>query len=408
MNETRIFDHTLPNGLRMAHIATTSRVAWCGLAIDAGSRDDREGEHGLAHFVEHTLFKGTTHRRAHNIGCRMERVGGELNAYTTKEATMLYSVFPAEHLGRAVELLADLVMNSVFPSEELAREMDVVLEEVDSYRDTPAEAVYDDFEDLLFAGNGLGHNILGNEHDVRAFTSQHCMRHLKSLYVPTNMVFFSVGPIPAERVFRLAERHFGAMHHPLVRPSRLQPDINVPDHRMVEIGAHQAHTVLGARLPGMHDHSQYALALLNNILGGPGMNSLLNVALREKRGLVYTVESSLTLLTDCGLMEIYFGCDAADVSRSRRIVEKVIAQLADTPMNPRTLDAHKRQYCGGLAVAADSTEFVAMNAARNLLYHNHVSALRETMERIQAVTPQQLCEAASLLTAKHLSSLTLK
>ncbi|MBO6251816.1 MAG: insulinase family protein [Muribaculaceae bacterium] len=408
MIQQAIYYHTLPNGLRMVHVATTASVAWCGLAINAGSRDERDGQFGLAHFVEHTIFKGTTHRRAHNIGCRMERVGGELNAYTTKEATMLYSVFPAQHLARAVELIADLVMYSVFPADELTREMDVVLEEVASYRDTPAEAAYDDFEDIAFAGSGFGHNILGCEEHVRAFTSQHCMEYLKEQYVPSNMVFFSVGPGRPDGVFRLVEKHMGAMHHRLQRSPRLAPALQPVRHEVMTIGAHQAHTVMGARLPGLYHTSRHALMLLNNILGGPGMNALLNVEMREKRGYVYTVESSLTLFTDCGLMEIYFGCDHADVAASRRIVQRVIDKLASTPLSERALTAHKRQYCGGLLVSADSTEFVAMNAARNLLFHNHVSTVDETMERIMAVTPAQLSQAAELLAGDRLSSLTLK
>ena len=209
----KIYYHTLENGLRLVHVPTTSQVAWCGLAVNAGSRDEREGHYGLAHFVEHTIFKGTSHRRAWHILNRMERVGGELNAYTTKEGTMLYSVFPGEHLERAVDLLADLVQWSQFPQEELDRERDVVLEEAASYRDTPSDAVYDDFEDLLFAGSELGHNILGRKEDLENLTREDCMRYLKTLYVPSNMVFFSVGPERPERVFRLAEKHLGGMSH---------------------------------------------------------------------------------------------------------------------------------------------------------------------------------------------------
>ena len=398
--------HTLANGLRMVHITTTSQVAWCGLAVNAGSRDEREGHYGLAHFVEHTIFKGTTHRRAWHILNRMERVGGELNAYTTKEGTMLYSVFPRQHLDRAIDLLADLVQWSVFPQEELDRERDVVLEEAASYRDTPSDADYDDFEDLLFAGSELGHNILGRKEDLEQLTREDCMRYLKTLYVPTNMAFFSVGPERPERVFRRAEKAFSTMSHEMAPRHRIVPQEAVPFKRTIQIGTHQAHTIVGARVPDMNHPLRHALMLLNNILGGPGMNSLLNVELRERRGYVYTVESTLTLLSDCGWMEIYLGCDPDDVRSSLRVIERITSRLCQELLPERRLEAYKKQYCGQLVVAADNTEFMAMRAGRGLLYHGSVAAIDETIASIQAVTPEQLAQAAAYLHAERLSSLT--
>ena len=398
--------HTLPNGLPLVHVTTASQVAWCGLAINAGSRDERDGHHGLAHFVEHTIFKGTKHRRAWHILNRMERVGGELNAYTTKEGTMLYSVFPQQYLPRAVDLLADLVQWSVFPQEELDRERDVVLEEAASYRDTPSDAVYDDFEDLLFAGSELGHNILGKKEDLERLTSGDCMNYLKTLYVPGNMAFFSVGPERPERVFRLAEKCFGAMSHSVPLRHRTVPVEVEPFNSVMTIGTHQAHTVVGARVPAMGHPLRHALMLLNNILAGPGMNSLLNVELRERRGYVYTVESTLTTLSDCGWMEIYLGCDPADVRSSLRVIKRITSQLAAELLPPRRLDNYKKQYCGQLVVAADSTEFLAMNAGRGLLYRGKVATVDETIACIRAVTPEQIAQAAAFLAADRLSSLT--
>ena len=398
--------HTLANGLRLVHVSMPTQVAWCGLAINAGSRDEQEGHYGLAHFVEHTIFKGTKHRRAWHILNRMERVGGELNAYTTKEGTMLYSVFPGEHLPRAVDLLADLVQWSVFPQEELDRERDVVLEEAASYRDTPSDAVYDDFEDLLFADSELGHNILGRKEDLERLSSDDCMRYLKTLYVPANMAFFSVGPARPDRVFRLAEKAFGAMSHALPPRHRSVPSSVAPFNKVIQIGTHQAHTIVGARVPDMSHHLRYALMLLNNILGGPGMNSLLNVELRERRGYVYTVESTLTLLSDCGWMEIYLGCDSRDVKSSLRVIDRITARLGQELLPERRLEAYKKQYCGQLVVAADSSEFMAMRAGRGLLYHGTVATVAQTIERIQAVTPDDIARAASYLSRDALSSLT--
>lgn len=392
----------------MVHVATMSQVAWCGLTVNAGSRDEDEGQYGLAHFVEHTIFKGTLHRRSWHILNRMESVGGELNAYTTKEGTMLYSVFPEQHLKRAIDLLADLVQWSVFPQEALDRERDVVLEEAASYRDTPSDAVFDDFEDLLFVGSQLGHNILGVKEDLERLTSEDCMRYLKTLYVPTNMVFFSVGPERPERVFRMVERYFGAMSHSVAERHRSVPPTVAPFKQVIEIGTHQAHTVVGARVPDRNSPLRYALMLLNNILGGPGMNSLLNVELRERRGYVYSVESTLTLLSDCGWISIYLGCDPDDVRSSMRVIDRITNRLSNELLPERRLDAYKRQYCGQLVVAADSAEFLAMNAGRGLLYRGQVATPDETIARIQAVTPEDIAQAAAYLSAEKLSSLTFK
>lgn len=405
---SNIFYQTLSNGLRMVHVVTATQVAWCGLAVNAGSRDEQEGHYGLAHFVEHTIFKGTQHRRAWHILNRMERVGGELNAYTTKEGTMIYSIFPHRHLQRAVDLLADLVQWSVFPQDELDRERDVVLEEAASYRDTPSDAIYDDFEDLLFAGSELGHNILGRKEDLEHLTRDDCLQYLKMLYVPANMVFFSVGPERPERVFRLAEKCFGAMSHEMPPRHRVTPQ-EVPAFKQdVSIGTHQAHTIVGASMPHMGHPLRYALMLLNNILGGPGMNSLLNVELRERRGYVYTVESTLTLLSDCGWMEIYLGCYPDDVRSSLRVIERITTRLGQELLPARRLEAYKKQYCGQLVVAADNTEFLAMRAGRGLLYHGKVATVDETIEHIMAVTPGEVAEAAAYLSSDRLSSLTFR
>lgn len=319
---------------------------------------------------------------------------------------MLYTVFPQQHLARAVDLLADLVQWSVFPQEELDRERDVVLEEAASYRDTPSDAVYDDFEDLLFAGSELGHNILGRKEDLENITREDCMNYLKALYVPCNMAFFSVGPERPERVFRLAEKYFSTMSHEMAPRQRAVPAAVEPFRHTITIGTHQAHTIVGARVPDMNHPLRHALMLLNNILGGPGMNSLLNVELRERRGYVYTVESTLTLLSDCGWMEIYLGCDPDDVRSSLRVMERITSRLGKDLLPERTLESHKRQYCGQLTVAADSAEFMAMRAGRGLLYHGQVATIGETIERIQAVTPDEIAQAAAYFAADRLSSLT--
>lgn len=403
MNE--IETYTLPGGLRVLHIATTSHVGWCGLAVNAGSRDEAPGQHGLAHFVEHTIFKGTTHRKAWHILNRMEKVGGELNAYTTKESTVLYSVFPEHSLARATELLADLVQNSIFPPHELQRELDVVLEEAMSYRDSPADAIFDDFDDFVFAGSELGHNILGSEHDLRALTSADCTQWLRRFYTPCNMIFFVADSTPAHKVFRLAERHFASMPGCTATVHRTQPSAVPPAEHTVSIGTHQAHTIVGARTCSMFSDTRFAMSLLNNVLAGPGMNSLLNVRMRERRGLVYTVESSLLPLTDCGLLEIYFGCDKANVATSLKIIGRTIAELADHGLTPTQLAAAKKQLCGQMLVASDNTESCVMSAAKSFLYQNSVMPLQDAIAHIHAVTADDLRQAAAAITPAHWTTL---
>lgn len=404
----KYYNHTLPNGLRLVHVPSLSRVAYCGLFIDSGSRDDLPGREGLAHFVEHTIFKGTKHRRSWHIINRMERVGGELNAYTTKENTAVYSVFPCAHFERAVELIADLVANSRFPEKELIKEREVVLEEIDSYRDSPMEAAYDDFEDYLFAGSSLGHNILGNERDLNNITAEDCRHYLDTQYVPENMVFFAMGDIKSDKLFRMVERYFGGLNHTLQRSSRRVPvDVDV-FHKIENVDSHQAHTIIGKKVFSMHDDRKYAALLLNNILGGPGMNSMLNVAIREKRGYAYTVESSLSLLSDCGLFQIYFGSDERHVNPSLRIIHNIMDNLATKPMNEKALQAAKRQYLGQVLLSGENKEAVALSLGKNFLYHNRVMSDGELAEHINALTAQQLMDCAALLSFDTCSVLTLK
>ena len=304
-------------------------------------------------------------------------------------------------------IAADLVMHSVFPEAEIEREKDVVLEEVASYRDTPSEAVFDDFEDLIFgSGSSMGHNILGTEDHITAMGSTDCARYLKEQYVPENMSFFYMGPADAGKVFREAEKQFGTMYHRLCRPARVTPAILPAEHKVVDFGLHQSHTIVGARVPGMYDDSRFALALLNNLLAGPGMNSLLNVLMRERRGLVYTVESSIASFTDCGLLEIYFGCEQNKVKKSLDIIGKTIDQLAQSPLSTSRLEAAKRQYCGQLLVASQSVESTALGAGKSVLYWNQVPNVDRTVERIKAVTAEQVRQAAELITPSHASILT--
>lgn len=394
---------TLPSGLRVVmHHRPGSVAEHCGVAVRAGSRDEKPEHYGLAHFVEHTIFKGTLRRRSWHILNRMERIGGELNAYTTKEETVVYTTYPAGHLERAVDLVADLVENSRFPTVEIDRERQVVADEIDTYLDIPSEGIFDDFDELIFAGSPLAHPILGTRESIERLTTDVCRNYLNEYYTPSNMVFFYSGPEKPERVVRIASRCFRKVDHGrspinsgrsdcLPLPSPAQTDV------VKEIGTHQAHTILGIRIHDMYSPRRHAMALLSNILGGPGMNSLLNVALRERRGLVYTVDSSVSLLSDAGLFTIYYGCDTDDVNRCRKIIEGIIEKQAMEYITQRHLDEARKQYIGQLTLASTNTEQRALSMARSMLFRGEVIPSALHLEAIRAITPADIREAAASL-----------
>ena len=398
--------HVLANGLRIIHRRSESPVEYCGLAVKAGSRDESPEQYGLAHFVEHTVFKGTDHRRSWHIINRMESIGGDLNAYTSEEVTVLHSSFPSGHLDRAVELMADLVAYSRFPSVQIEREREVILDEVDSYLDSPSEAIFDDFNDLLFEGSALGHNILGNEQTISSFTPDICRDFLSKYYTPGNMVFFYMGPTAPDKVFRCVERHMSVLHHTTPeRPQATPPAVRPFDISRVH-DTHQAHTVIGARIPGMYADKNRAFALLNNIIGGPCMNSLLNVALRERKGYVYSVDSYTSLFTDCGELTIYFGCDPEHVKPCRRITFDILSRMAESPMKPSALEAAKKQYIGQMTVGSDNSEQVAISTGRAVLFNGYAAPREEIVERINSITPEDIRRAAEFIAPDKCSILT--
>ncbi len=387
----------LSNGLRAVHTHWRgSSVAIFGVTVKAGSRNENREQHGLAHFVEHTIFKGTGHRRAGHIINRMEAVGGELNAFTTKEETVIYSVFPSGNLARAAELIADLITDSRFPDRELAKEREVVADEIDSYLDSPSEAVFDDFEDLIFAGSPLGHNILGTTESLRHFDSEACRNFIGRNYRADNMVAFYSGPRGASAVFAQMERYLSAVSTSKGSETEdyVTPVLNPSFEKIQRLATHQAHCVIGARVPSYLDDRRYATALLTNIMGGPGMNSLLNVSLRERRGLVYNVEASTSLFSDCGILTVYFGCDPSDSQRCRELVEREFFRLADT-LTPKRLEAAKRQYLGQLIIASENRENSALSAARSLLWRDKVIEPAVTEAAIRSLTVVDILEAAT-------------
>lgn len=390
---------TLTNGLQVIHRRTPGGAAgYFGVTVRAGSRDEAEGQFGLAHFVEHTIFKGTARRSAWHILNRMEAVGGELNAFTSKEETTVYTAFPAAQLSRAAELVADLILNSRFPAAELQREREVVADEIDSYLDQPGEAVFDDFDDLLFQGSSLGHNILGTADDLARFGSDDCLGWLRRWYTADNMVAFYSGPAGVERVQTCLERYLSVIPSGAAPHAMPELCINAPFDTERNVGSHQSHSVVGCRIGGMHSTDRFAMSLLANILGGPGMNSLLNVELRERRGLVYTVEASTALYTDCGVMSIYYGCDHHDEQRCRRLVQRTLEAVASgEAVNPRKLEMAKKQYLGQMLLSGENRENSILGAARATLFHGRAADRQEMQRHIADISHEQLCRCAESL-----------
>lgn len=392
----------------VVHCLTQGDVEYCGVTVNVGSRDEAPDRYGLAHFIEHTIFKGTRTHRASYILNRMEQIGGELNAYTTKEETVVYTVAPRGGCRRAIGLIGDLVTGSVFPDRELDREREVIEDEIDSYDDSPSESVFDDFDELFFRGSALAHNILGTRESITRIDSAVCRDFLETYYTAGNMVFFYLGPTPVREVSKMVNRAFAAVPRHEAPLCRVVPPA-VPQFREVKpVGSHQAHTVIGARIPGLNGSGRHALVLLGNILGGPGMNSMLNVALREKRGLVYTVDAQTSFYTDCGLLTVYFGCDTADVNRCMGLTTDIFSEMASHRISDSRLEAAKRQYLGQCVVAADNREQEALSMGRAMLHFRRVRDFAEIRDFILSLTPADIQEAAAMLTPDRLSSLTLK
>lgn len=398
--------HTLSNGLRIIHAQNQSAVAYCGYAIDAGTRDEAENEQGMAHFVEHLIFKGTQKRHSWHILNRMEHVGGDLNAYTNKEETVVYSAFLVEHFPRAVELLTDIVFHSTYPQAEIDKEVEVIIDEIQSYEDTPSELIFDDFEELVFPNHPLGRNILGKPELLHQFKSEDALRFTNRYYRPDNMVFFIQGNVDFKRVVRLLEKAVSDIPATTTQQNRIKPELYLPQNRTIHRDTHQAHVMIGCRSYDTHDKKRTALYLLNNILGGPGMNSRLNVALRERSGLVYNVEANLTSYTDTGLFSIYFGTDPTDVNRCIRLVHKELKRLREKPLSNGQLATAQKQIIGQIGVAADNFENNALNMAKTYLHYNKYEEPQEVYKRIQSLTPQDLWEVTNeMFREENLSTL---
>ena len=403
--------HTFENGLRLIQIPSPTNVAYCGISIDAGTRDEEAGEEGMAHFCEHMMFKGTKQRKAWHIINRMEAVGGDLNAYTNKEETVVYAAFMKEHLERAAELIFDIVFNSTYPQHEIDKESEVIVDEIESYNDTPADLIFDRFENLIYEGDSLGHDILGTAENVRRFKTGDALRFVQRLYRPEKMVFFVFGDVAFEQVKKIVGKQVKGMDE---RKKEVSESPENPKNARTphsgtfteERGTHQAHVMIGRAGYGAKDDRRIALYFLNNILGGPGMNSRLNIALREHKGLVYTVESSLTNYTDTSTWAIYFGCDAEDVEKCLKIVREEMDRLMNEPLTERQFQAALKQIKGQIGVACDNFENYVLDMAKAYLHYNKFEGMKDTIEHLEKTTPQLLQEVArEMFNEKELTTL---
>ena len=449
--------YTLDNGLRIIHLPSDSQVVYCGYQINAGTRNEEPGEEGLAHFCEHVTFKGTERRKAWHILNCLESVGGDLNAYTNKEGTVYYSAILKEHIARAVDLLSDIVFHSVYPQAEIDKEVEVICDEIESYNDSPAELIYDEFENILFKGSPLGHNILGTAEQVRAFKTEDALRFTRKLYRPDNAIFFAYGDIDFKKLVRLLQRALADDESVVNLAEEKLPQISqitqiswnensIAEEKSVssvksvgientkksagnenteksvssvksvgpknypsvgdriagqtivmQKNTHQAHVMIGTRAYDVNDDRRMPLYLLNNMLGGPGMNAKLNLALREHNGLVYTVESTMVSYGDTGTWSIYFGCDEHDVKRCLRLVRKELDKFMQKPLSDAQLKAAKKQIKGQIGVACDNRENFALDFGKSFLHYGWEKNVDRLYEQVDAITATQIQAVAQEL-----------
>ena len=435
--------YTLDNGLRIIHLPSDSKVVYCGYQINAGTRNEEPGEEGLAHFCEHVTFKGTERRKAWHILNCLESVGGDLNAYTNKEGTVYYSAILKEHIARAVDLLTDIVFHSVYPQAEIDKEVEVICDEIESYNDSPAELIYDEFENIIFKGSPLGHNILGTAEQVRSFKTEDALRFTRKLYRPDNAIFFAYGDIDfkklvklirkaladddsgkvaenaANSVGKLAEEklpqisqitHISGDENSISTEKSVSCVKSVGPENYPSVGdgiagqtivmqknTHQAHVMIGTRAYDVSDSRRMPLYLLNNMLGGPGMNAKLNLALREHNGLVYTVESTMVAYGDTGIWSIYFGCDEHDVKRCLRLVRKELDKFMQKPLSEAQLKAAKKQIKGQIGVACDNRENFALDFGKSFLHYGWEKNVDRLYEQVDEITAEQIQAVAQEL-----------
>ena len=401
------YTYTLPNGIRGIHRQVRATVAHCALVIGAGSRDEHPGQYGLAHLTEHAFFKGTERRRAWQVNCRLENLGGELNAFTTKEETTIHATTLRGDFAKAAELIADIAFRSTFPEREIEREKEVIADEINTYKDSPAEMLYDTFEDMLFEGSELGHNILGRKAALMRYDGAAIRAFTARTHTTDRMVFSSIGNFSPKTAEATALRYFGEQAATTRGFERAAPPAVKPFEKTVTKHTHQTHCIIGNRACGIEETKRLPLALLVNVLGGPSANSLLNVEVREKHGLSYNIEANYIPYGDSGLVAIYFSPEHTNEAQCAELVERQLQRLRTTPLTGRQLSMAKKQFIAQLAISGESNENYMLSAGKSLLTHDEIDTMEEVYAKIGALTAAQLTEAAEEVFTK-MSRLTYK
>ena len=401
---TKYNTHTLPNGLRIIHLPSSSRVVYCGYQIAAGTRDEKTGEEGMAHFCEHMTFKGTEKRNALQIINALEGLGGELNAFTNKEDTTFYAAISKEHFAQAVNVLTDIVFHSQYPQQEIDKEVEVICDEIESYNDSPAELIYDEFENILFEDHPLGHNILGKAEQLRTYTTKDALRFVHRYYRPDNAIFFAYGDIDFKRLVKSLELRIESLEFATAIPETKEHNnskLSILNSQLItkDLGTHQSHVMLGTRAYDIHHPLRIPLYLLNNILGGPGMNARLNLSLRERNGLVYTVESTMVSYSDTGIWSVYFGCDPHDVKKCLHLVRRELDKVMQKPLSATQLHNAKRQLKGQIAIACDNREQFALDFGKSFLHYGWEKDITHLYDSIDKVTAEDIQKVANELFA---------
>jgi len=401
--------HLLDNGIRLIHKKIQSPVSHFGVFINVGSRDEIPTQHGMAHFIEHVIFKGTTNRKAHHILNNLDNVGGDINAYTTKEDTCIYASFLNAYYQRAAELLSDICFNSIFPEKELEKEKEVIFDEINQYKDSPSEQIFDDFEDIIFANHALGKGILGTKQVLKKINRSDVLNFVKTHYTAQNIVLSSVGQIDFNKLMRIIEKYFSKVQNDAVSHTRT-PFINyTPIQKTVKKSIHQVHAVLGQPSFGYNAKEKTAMALLNNVLGGPGLNCRLNMNIREKYGFCYSIDSNYLPYTDTGIFTIYFATDANHVEKVEHLIFKELAKLRNNKLGTLQLLRAKNQLKGQLAIANESKLNEMLSIGKSCLVYNKVDSLDTVYKKIDALTSEHIIDVANqMLNEKNLSKLMYK
>ncbi len=399
--------HTLPNGIRLLHVPSASPISHACILINSGSRDEGEKESGLAHFIEHLVFKRTEKRSTNQILNRLESVGADLNAYTTKEYTCIHASFLNPYLDRTLELFNDIMFHSTFPEEELEKEKGVILDEIASYLDQPEEAIYDDFEDLLFAGHTLGRNILGTAETVSALTKKDIQAFMTKNYHTNKMVIAVLGNYSFNKLIKTGAKYYEAIPANPYKNLRNAP-VKTPVVQVVsEKPISQAHVVMGCQAYDLHNPYKTGLLLLNNIIGGTGMSSILNLQIREKYGIAYTIETGYSPLSDTGLFTLYFGTDKEKLERARTLIFKEFRKFRDNPLTEVQLQRAKNKFIGQIALGEENRIGLIISMGKSLMDYDQIDPLEKVFSKIQAITTNEMAEIANEMLDEHnLSGLT--